>query len=287
MNEVSVIIPIGDAYNGKAMPDRWEALAFSIRTFYAKHKALELVIVLQDTMMPGKVVDVINKFMCLGKRYAKIIPIEYKTFNKGWCCNVGAKAARFNTIAIAESDMWAPKPYLNEITECDWIIAWDNLCYTSEVHRKMILSGIAVSNDIAERRGSMFVHPTIGASEGGMVLFNKKFFFSIGGCNEWFEELGGPDNEIARRAQFASKTYIMHNQTVYHLWHPKCRNLKNPIRLKNVKLYKSTCRHLKEFNTFLSKQQFGNPEAPLRAHKTFKEAWNESHQNAAVTPAGD
>jgi hypothetical protein len=278
MNEISVIVPIGDAYGGKAMPERWEALAFAIRTFYAKHDILELVIVLQNTILPEKVVAAINRFMCPGKRYAKIIPIEYPIFNKGWCCNVGARSARFNTIAIAESDMWAPKPYLNGITKCEWIIAWDNLCYTSEVHRKMILSGKMIDRDIAERRGSTFVHPKVGSSEGGMVLFDKKFFFSIGGCNEWFEDLGGPDNELARRAQFASKTYLMYsNQDVYHLWHPRCRSLKSKSRLKNVEIYKLTCKNLAAFNVFLSKQQFGNPEAPLCAHRTFKEAWGESN----------
>jgi hypothetical protein len=259
--EISVVIPFCDAFDGKATDQRVEAIDFAIELFYSKHKNIEVILVCQNS--------------CPLHPLAKIAEIDYPVFNKGWCVNVGARVARGKYLCIAETDMYAAVPFLNDVPPymakngSRWCFCWDSLEYTTKEGRADV-----IMNDVPPGTG-MKVNPSRGLSEGGMVMFERDFFMSIGGCNEWFEELGGPDNELARRAEAVSGTYKMYPMEVIHLWHPKCREKYRPSRMRNIALYRSTCRHPLEFSAFLAKQDFGNPKKPLIADRNFKQAWEE------------
>ena len=263
---------------------REEALVHSINTFYSKHTGIELIFVCQNYTLPDKIESECNEFYDPNKgNIPTEIRLDYPVFNKGWCINVGARAAKYDTICIAESDMWAPDPFLNDAVkyinnkEYRWCFGWNKLLYTSEVEREKVLSGESFQ---LVSTGINIVAPKVGGSEGGFVLFNKKFFFDIGGCNEWFEELGGPDNELARRAGDASHTYIKYHQFVYHLWHKPCRDNELFTRKHNRILYCHTVANIQKTNRLLRKQPFGNIESPLCSTKSYEELWNESHQDA-------
>jgi len=263
---------------------REEALCHSIDTFYSKHTGIELIFVCQNYTMSENLFTECAKFKNIDKGNIAIEALlNYPVFNKGWCINVGARIAKYDTICIAESDMWAPEPFLNDAAkhmndkEYKWCFGWNKLLYTSENERKKVLSGesfqiISVGKNI--------VFPKRGGSEGGFVLFNKKFYFDIGGCNEWFEELGGPDNELARRAEAVSCTYVKFNQFVYHLWHKPCRDNDRFTRKHNRKLYCHIVGNIQKTNRLLRKQPFGNTEHPLCSTKSYEELWNESYQDA-------
>lgn len=134
-------------------------------------------------------------------------------FNKGQCYNIGATFSHNDTIILGEMDVSFPSLYFDEQLigniqeEKKWGFAWSNLHYLDESQTKVIKK----------------VNPTPGGPEGGFVVFNKKFYWSIGGCNENFRGLGGIDNEIVARARHVSKTYKIlcdKNAICYHYWHP-------------------------------------------------------------------
>ena len=266
MNGLSVIIPLANAYNGSAMPQREEALSFALENFYAKHSEIEVILVCQNYDLPMSVYDSLQAV-----KNNKIIALQYPVFNKGWCCNVGARAAMYDHICIAESDMWCDKPYLNNAVafmvreKLSWCFGWNSLTYTDYSSRESIVK----YNKLFSEPGILTVSPKRGSSEGGIVLFSRAFFLAIGGCNEWFEELGGPDNELAFRAKAASGSYIAFPQKVYHLWHPRVRDNGDDTRKRNRSLYKYTVKNVRAVNRFLSRCGFGNKNFPLCLHQKF------------------
>lgn len=242
------------------MPEREKSFIFSIENFYKKHVNSEIIVVAQDYQLPA--IDGI-----------KIIKISSPIFNKGWCINVGVKAAKNEYVYICESEMYSSEPYLNNVSDfmfeknLKWCFAWNTLCYTSEQQRNQIMQNMPCIREYNRE-------PHIMKTEGGIVAFDKDFFLNIGGFNEWFELLGGIDNEIAYRAFMRSGTYQRYKHAIDHLWHPRSesKNVK-PYFTKNVKLCSFTIRYVKEVNAFLAKQDFGNPMHPLCITKTFEEAW--------------
>jgi glycosyltransferase involved in cell wall biosynthesis len=264
-----VVIPLGNAFDGKAMPQRESALIFAIKNFYLNHSGIEIIIVCQNVNPSfleknGIIID---------DDMIKVIVVNYPIFNKGWCINIGVRAASSAFVCIAESDMYSYEAHLLRVVQwmklknLKWGFAWNALIYTTEQQRDRIMSNLPSEGEMN------VVSPKAGLSEGGLVMFERAFFLSIGGCNEWFEELGGPDNELAFRARVASNTYEAFFQVVVHLWHPKCRVKTSETRKKNIQLYRSTVRHAKEFNEMLFTQTIGKPFAPLASHISFKKAW--------------
>lgn len=270
--KLSVIIPLANAYDGRAMKEREEALLFSLRTFYLLHDDIEIIFACQDYSLPEYIYYSAVDFKQTGK--IKAFSLSYPVFNKGWCINCAAKIATGDYLCVVESDMWAEKPYLTDVVDWmksnqyKWCFGWDKLLYTDESERKQILSGNKIQ---AIDRESDIVEPKSGGSEGGIVFYKKDFFLSIGGCCEFFEMLGGPDNEIARRCAFASKTYVKYNQFVYHLWHERLRRAEDQTRLNNREIYKLMMWDLGKANRVLAQEDFGNIERPLCAVKKFRD----------------
>lgn len=267
---ISVIIPIGDGYNGKALQHRWESLNYSLENFYGKHKDIEVVIVCQNTTIPNVTSDILLRVFSGGKenRTYKSIVLRYKVFNKGWCCNVGVRNSRYDNIIIAESDMFCNVHYLHNILflKKKWCFGWSKLIYTSELQRSQVLRGQIDWIDTKSKHAT----PRKGFSEGGFVYFKKSFYLSIGGFNEWFEMLGGMDNEIVRRAEHITRDYPKFPITVYHLWHPVCKSSNCQSRATNKAILSGTVRNSAKYTKILSSLNFGNSKRPLCSTASYK-----------------
>ena len=75
-----------------------------------------------------------------------------------------------------------------------------------------------------------------GYTEGGVVYFDKLFYKKIGMANEFFETLGGMDNELIRRAEVYYPVSRM-KYTLNHIYHKESK-FKNDIhRDRNKELY--------------------------------------------------
>lgn len=258
---LSVIIPLGDMAGGTGLQERLVSLLYALQSFYLKHKDTETIIVAQNIQVefPASV---------------RVINVEYPVFNKSWLINIGAKAANADYICIAESDMWADRPYLEGVIPWmkahspKWCFAWNRLFYTGLEEKNAIIE----TDCCPLERPTAVVRPTPGYSEGGLLMFQRAFFFSIGMCNEWLQELGGIDNELARRATYAAKSYTCYSKTTCHLWHERVRQRRAPTRLKNVDIYKYVKANPSDTIRVLKKYPGGNMAAPVCKAISFYQA---------------
>lgn len=250
---ISVIIPLGKTHTShSSFADRIRSLEFAIKTFYSKHDNIEIIVVVQNSDWSNKNVTFIH--------------VNNEIFNKAWLINIGARKAKGTVLCVAESDMWADTPFLNEVEKyllsenLLWCFGWNRIYYTTSSEKERLLSGIIPSISTVEKKMS---RPSRGLKEGGFVFFRKKFYFSIGGHNERFQWLGGIDNEIALRAQKASGQYNSFPQIVFHLHHlPTNKNL-GIFREMNKKLLRETTRNPMAISKALSLSSWGNPECPI------------------------
>lgn len=263
--KLSIIIPIGDMAGGVGLDERVKSLVFAIRTFYSQHKDTETIIVSQGVHVPW--ISEIHSNI-------RTIEVNYPIFNKSWLVNVGVRQAKADVVCIAEADMWAYSPYLTKVVDwmkrfkMGWCFAWNRLHYTSPEEKAMILE----TETQPIERPSRIVRPTKGYSEGGLIMFTKRFYQNMGGFNEWMEELGGIDNEVCRRAEYLSSgrnRYPMFPEIVYHLWHEKVRRKESESRKRNVGIYRYVCRSLPQSITLLRSKDWGNVIAPYSSGDSF------------------
>jgi len=85
-----------------------------------------------------------------------------------------------------------------------WFFAWNKIIYWNK--------------DFTEKLRVDSPRETM--AEGGLVYFDKDFYWEIGGSNEFFQELGGIDNELATRARSVIGEDKLFEGTINHLWHP-------------------------------------------------------------------
>ena len=158
--------------------------------------------------------------------------VRYPIFNKPWLYNIGVKLSKTDNILLAEGDINVNRKYFIELKEFiknsnkKWFFAWNRIKYWNENADKVLRDD----------------KPRIGMAEGGIVYFNKSFYWDIGGANEHIQELGGIDNELIRRASFISKTYDSFEWIINHMWHPiskvkKDKWKKGKHRPDNVRIY--------------------------------------------------
>jgi len=232
--KLDIIIPLGRMADGKGLEQRLEILRFTISS--AKVTGLtEVMIVCQDVPEAD---EALKKLPC------RLIHIKGKPFNKGWCQNVGVVNTKADYICLAESDMWCPwllekVPMWMETKRARWCFGWNQLYYANQAETRDFMDhGIRPSG-----RGHAIVRPTRGYSEGGYVFFRRDFYWRFGGASEWYKELGGPDNDMAFRAQHVSKTYHAFPTLVFHLWHPKVKRRRSALRAENVRMLRYTHGH--------------------------------------------
>lgn len=133
-----------------------------------------------------------------------------KYFVKGWLNNIGYKNMKTDKLFLGESDViFAPDYWVDmfdRIQKRDqpWGFCWDKLLYLDKNGTKIIKKLV---------NGP-------GKPEGGIVYFNKNFYRDIGGSSEWMINLGGMDNDLAKRSTHLTKKRIINPGIIYHLWHP-------------------------------------------------------------------
>jgi hypothetical protein len=136
--------------------------------------------------------------------------VKFHTFNKGWLYNIGVKNSVTDNIILAEGDIHVNRQYFVRLKKFIlkkkhlWFFAWNKIIYWN--------------NDFSEKLREDTPRETM--AEGGLVYFNKIFYWEIGGSNEFFQELGGIDNELATRARFTVGEDKLFEGTINHLWHP-------------------------------------------------------------------
>lgn len=183
------------------------------------------------------------------------VKVRRPVFNKCWLYNLGARKAQTDRLIFGEADMYVEPNYFvhlwNVVTskkDLRWCFGWCRILYHN------------VTGTGYER----VVKPARGGAEGGLVYYQKQFFWQIGGYNEWMEDLGGPDNEIIRRAERASSKFYF-DWTVDHLWHAKSRLKKSRRRNRNKYLVWTARDHPVKMIQTLSGyvEQAGRPAKPL------------------------
>ena len=185
------------------------------------------------------------------------IEVEAPVFNKAWLYNIGARAAKSERLLFSEADValephyWPHLARWIEATGYAWAIAWSELVYWGPDR---------VTKEETTR-------PKVGGPEGGAVFMDRDFFWSIGGYNEWMQQLGAEDNEIIRRAEAADPRTGLFPWVIDHLWHPASSLKVSPQREANRQLYRearddpqAVIRRLRGFA-----DRAGNPTAPLCA----------------------
>lgn len=191
--------------------------------------------------------------------------VKYPIFNKPWLYNIGVKLSKTNNILLAEGDININRRYFIQIkkfiekSDKKWFFGWNRIKYWNENADKVIRDDT----------------PRIGMAEGGIVYFNKNFYWDIGGANEFIQELGGIDNELIRRASYISKTYDMFKWTINHMWHPISKVKENKwkdgkYRPNNVKIYYYTKANPGKMIGILINEKQGNISKPLCSHKTLE-----------------
>lgn len=137
-------------------------------------------------------------------------------FNKGWLYNIGYRHSKTSNLLLGEADINIPplhifkiRDFISKNEDIEWFICWDLLYYLDKdlfSHRLK-----------TDRRGNMA--KKLGAM-GGIVYFKKSFYEKIGGANEWFERIGGIDQDICIRAESFSGYFKRMSGTIFHYWHP-------------------------------------------------------------------
>lgn len=282
MTKIDVIIPVC-AMIKAGVQERIDAIRFGIETFYSKQSQVDLRIVMIEQKLDekegwpfysafGNFEDWSFKHPIMGYdlRYKGFpvyyMGVEYPVFNKAWLCNVGVRAVRGEYFVIAESDMWAQDDYFWRVIEQmkdegqRWTIGWNRLYYTNEAERDQIMQHGEVPSYSPKR----ITGPKPGYSEGGLVFFKKELYTGMGWANEFMQELGGPDTDLAFRAQHAcpGNPYNAFQQSVFHLHHGGRKRDGQRYRKKNIAIIHAMRENYRRQNNFLRSLRAGDTSGP-------------------------
>lgn len=191
---------------------------------------------------------------------------DHQVFNKQWLCNLGVRKAKYDMIAIADVDVycmdnWYFKVCLDyiEANKLEWCFGWNRLIYEPQ-HK--------INNVIRDD------YPYPGVQEGGVVFFAKKLWHDMGGANEYIKALNGPDNDLAMRAYYLTRTYEQVPITLKHRWHPKSVE-KGVYKKLNKGVLKYTRQHPDEVINLLKQHKWGAKGGPYCEKQSFYQARTE------------
>ena len=203
---------------------------------------------------------------------ANIVAVEqdvsvWNEFNKGWLQNIGVNmAARgfrqpSDYVAIVDVDVVPWSGYYEgainwmKYNHLKWCFGWSRLMYEGK-------NGTKLERDD---------WPSPGLQEGGIVIFTRAMWDSMGGANEHIRELRGCDNDLALRATYASGTRSCYPVTLTHRWHPHSPMKKTKWKKNNVGIIDYTLHHPQEIVDLLKDQARGNTAGPYCKYKSFFE----------------
>lgn len=260
MERVAYIIPVCNI--GEAFQQRSRNLSYISN--WLLHPGMSQS---KDITVEGAIIEqVINHTLPLYAPQFKSNSVIYPYFNKSWLFNVAVKRLNeFDSIILGEMDVLCLQSgLLNMIKRARqqnlmWCHGWNKIIYMNKEASNKFVAG-----DNVDFSAEKIFKVGQSGYEGGIVWFDRKFFLSIGGMNEWITRMGGEDNEIITRAKYASGTSMAAPCLAYHLWHPTSTMKRvDNIRKRNSEVYKYTQAYPKPVIEFLSGQNFGNSNRPL------------------------
>lgn len=171
-------------------------------------------------------------------------------YRKTIMCNFGVAEARFETIALLDSDRVLPKNYFSSINaQPGQFISCDNLANMSQEYSDEEIEG-EISNlmfemEIKSRKAEIRKKNIFS----GNTVFLKNDYLNSGGMDESFVGYGFADNDMTMN--IISKGYepVWRNEIEIHLWHEK------NIFMNGQKLIFPEYKYISEsnMNKFLSK----------------------------------
>jgi predicted glycosyltransferase involved in capsule biosynthesis len=269
MPEVSYIIPVSNG-GRKDFPIRCGNLQYLYDNFLMRQQNINYEVIFASQTV-SKQFPPYQKRLRL-QANTRVIELNYPTFNKGWCINVAVKAAKSPIIFVAEADCFSAYPdYLFTMTNIfrasnlKWSFGWDGLQYLTQYESAQVMRGDQIESQGRRHKA----HP--GGPEGGILVYDRDWYLKIGGHNEWVEGLGGPDNEMADRAKWWSKTYSKLPGDILHLWHPTVKGSyhRDPQRLYNKQILNVQRSSMAQMAPKLARAGIGNPKAPACSRTTY------------------
>ena len=113
-----------------------------------------------------------------------ILPAQH-AFNKSWCMNVGAKAAKTDNLVFLDVDMIFDKTFFCRI---------NNLMSTTKLKFFLCWTFI-LSLPGKDQPVARLINKSV-MTAGGAFFVNRAFFWSAGGMNENYFGYGGEDNDL-------------------------------------------------------------------------------------------
>lgn len=261
---MDVIIPLS-AMNPASVEERLKSLRYGIDKFYLPQGCM---VILVEQSVDGKIHFLES---VPSHKNIKKIALEFPVFNKQWCTNVGVMAGRSEIFCVAESDMLGTEMFFGSVAEfmrrggLTWCIGWNRIYYANEAEKAELLSGRRVV--VHDRKRTH--QPVRGLKEGGFNFWDRTAWFNMGQANEFFQGLGGPDNELAFRGSYLNNgKYPCFPAFVYHLWHPQVSK-NTPHRKVNKALLSVTKRNPARVNMWLRKHPGGDNRKPLCARAAW------------------
>lgn len=164
-------------------------------------------------------------------------------FNRSWGFNIGFKYARGNVVAFSDSDIFMNLEELkNAFQECeqryDAVNPYAQIVDMTESDTKDLLENpglidrCKIYNDGPKRGYTVFC--------GGLVLFKRKAFETLGGFDERFVGWGGEDDALSFVLAELVQNRCEMPYTAYHLWHERTTydGEQQPNILENRRLVK-------------------------------------------------
>ena len=270
MYSLDIIIPLVNLVE-KSLRSRIDTINYAIKNFYSKQTNLDLTMIFVEQSLDGKIYYLENIEMPYGYK-AKFIEVKYEKFNKPWVFNCGFKAGEADYIIFADSDIMAYQDYISssidwlEENSFKWAFAWNKLYYSDYLEKRRV---VYHGEKKLQMTDSTLFKPSRGVNEGGYVLYKRGFYEAIGMGNEFIEELGGPDNEQARRAHHVSGTYKSYKQLIYHLEHEQTFKSARPSRRQNIIIYRTLIKDMDKMVKILRRLGGGN-DKPYCADTSFE-----------------
>jgi hypothetical protein len=233
-------------------PDRIQNLNTIINYYGSNIKNCKFIFI-EDDKEHNKVFDSV-KFI---KGSTKFSFVENNsTYYRTRALNIGMKMATHDVVVSLDTDCIVPIKSMMDCYEAlmgDATVAWPYNGYFVDVGeplRSEIINSSFNHGDILNRLDGKYTMPLTSVYKqflvrctskdhlgtGGIVMFNKKRFLSIGGYNENFIGWGCEDNEIVSRVDILGHKKFRDTDVqsiCFHLYHRSAERAENPFFDKN------------------------------------------------------
>lgn len=274
MESVDYIVPLCNMGSSDCS-HRVRTLSHAMNRFLGVQKDVHVNVVLVEQILDDKYPTIIPQIEKVEGLSVRNITVRHPIFNKGWLYNIGARNSISDNLILTESDIFVPNDtYFRNLlvwiqkNKAPWAFGWYKIYYVNRQNTDGFFKGSPLNYKNYDRVSS----PNPGSTEGGIVYYDKSFYFNtLGGASEFFLELGGIDNEIIRRAQKGFPQYLKFPQIISHLWHPTSKVKNGKYRSANRTLYHYTRLRPQVVTKYLKSLKVGTKENPLSDSFSFED----------------